>query len=123
MEQSGYSIIGWIAFVGNYLPRQCGTATFTTDLCKAIAGECRGTACIAIPVNDTEAGHAYPDRLRLELVEKDIESCRRASQVQKGRAGRLIGSNVARTGDTRVGAAAADCDFRGANIKPSRGEG
>ena len=26
-----------IAFIGNYLPRQCGIATFTTDLCTAIA--------------------------------------------------------------------------------------
>jgi len=26
-----------IAFVGNYLPRQCGIATFTTDLCKSVA--------------------------------------------------------------------------------------
>jgi hypothetical protein len=25
-----------IAFVGNYLPRQCGIATFTTDLCSAL---------------------------------------------------------------------------------------
>jgi hypothetical protein len=28
-----------IAFVGNYLPRQCGIATFTTDLCTALAVE------------------------------------------------------------------------------------
>lgn len=26
-----------IAFIGNYLPRQCGIATFTTDLCQAVA--------------------------------------------------------------------------------------
>ena len=29
--------INRIAFVGNYLPRQCGIATFTTDLCEAVA--------------------------------------------------------------------------------------
>jgi len=28
-----------IAVIGNYLPRQCGIATFTTDLCEAIAAE------------------------------------------------------------------------------------
>jgi hypothetical protein len=28
-----------VAFVGNYVPRQCGSATFTTDLCEAFAGK------------------------------------------------------------------------------------
>ena len=28
-----------IAFIGNYLPRECGIATFTTDLCTALATE------------------------------------------------------------------------------------
>src|SRR5512143_1631842 len=73
------STIDRVAFVGNYLPRQCGIATFTTDLCEAIAAEYKGTACIAIPVNDTEAGYAYPDRVRFELTERDIESYRRAA--------------------------------------------
>ncbi|MCK7483747.1 MAG: hypothetical protein M0C28_47180 [Candidatus Moduliflexus flocculans] len=31
------SAIRRIAFIGNYMPRQCGIATFTTDLCEAIA--------------------------------------------------------------------------------------
>ena len=35
------STINRIAFIGNYLPRQCGIATFTTDLCEAIAAEYR----------------------------------------------------------------------------------
>ncbi|TAK64790.1 MAG: hypothetical protein EPO24_03055, partial [Bacteroidetes bacterium] len=56
------SIINRIAFIGNYLPRQCGIATFTTDLCEAIALECNDTTCIALPVNDIEAGYDYPPR-------------------------------------------------------------
>ena len=68
-----------IAFIGNYLPRQCGIATFTTDLCEAIAAEHNDTTCIAVPVNDIEGGYAYPSRVRFELAEKDIESYRRAA--------------------------------------------
>jgi glycosyltransferase involved in cell wall biosynthesis len=80
MEQSAnHSPIKRIAFIGNYLPRQCGIATFTTDLCEAIAAEHRGTTCIAVPVNDIEAGYAYPARVRFELTEKDLESYRRAA--------------------------------------------
>ena len=33
------STINRIGFIGNYLPRQCGIATFTTDLCESIAAE------------------------------------------------------------------------------------
>ncbi len=73
------STINRIAFVGNYLPRQCGIATFTTDLCEAIAAEYGETTCIALPVNDIEAGYAYPTRVRFELTEKDIDSYRRAA--------------------------------------------
>jgi glycosyltransferase involved in cell wall biosynthesis len=68
-----------IAFIGNYLPRKCGIATFTTDLCEAVAAEYRETTCIALPVNDIEEGYAYPPRVRFELTEKDIESYRRAA--------------------------------------------
>ena len=73
------SSINRIAFIGNYLPRQCGIATFTTDLCESIAARYTGTTCIALPVNDIEAGYAYPARVRFELIEKDIESYRRAA--------------------------------------------
>ncbi|MBI2090270.1 MAG: glycosyltransferase family 4 protein [Deltaproteobacteria bacterium] len=68
-----------IAMLGNYLPRQCGIATFTTDLCEAIAAEYGGTTCIALPVNDIETGYAYPARVRFELTEKDIDSYLRAA--------------------------------------------
>src|SRR5258706_14893193 len=68
-----------IGFIGNYLPRQCGIATFTTYLCEAIASEYPETTCIALPVNDIEAGYAYPSPVRFELEEKDIDSYRRAA--------------------------------------------
>src|ERR1700690_330993 len=71
--------IGRVAFIGNYLPRQCGIATFTTDLCETMAVEYNDISCIALPVNDTEAGYQYPPRVRFELIEKDIESYRRAA--------------------------------------------
>ena len=78
-DNSTKSILNRIAFIGNYSPRQCGIATFTTDLCEAIATQYRQTTCIALPVNDTEAGYAYPPRVRFELTEKDIDSYRRAA--------------------------------------------
>lgn len=68
-----------IAFIGNYLPRLCGIATFTTDLCAAVSAVNKRTTCIVLPVNDTDDGYEYSDRVRFELKEKDISSYRRAA--------------------------------------------
>lgn len=68
-----------VAFIGNYLPRQCGIATFTTDLSEALGNAFPETTCIALPVNDVEGGYAYPSRVRFEINEKDIDSYHRAA--------------------------------------------
>jgi glycosyltransferase involved in cell wall biosynthesis len=68
-----------MAIVGNYLPRQCGIATFTTDLCDAISAEYGSTRLFAVPVNDTELGYAYPERVRLALQQDDLSSYEQAA--------------------------------------------
>jgi glycosyltransferase involved in cell wall biosynthesis len=57
-----------IAFVGNYSPRICGIATFTTDLCEATAKLLSPRSNVfALAVNDTEQGYAYPRRVEFTL--------------------------------------------------------
>ncbi len=68
-----------IAFVGNYLPRECGIATFTTDLCTALAAEYGQERLFAIPVNDPHAQYDYPDQVRLELEQEERYSYERAA--------------------------------------------
>ncbi|MGA3132498.1 MAG: glycosyltransferase family 4 protein [Terracidiphilus sp.] len=68
-----------IAFVGNYLPRECGIATFTTDLCIALAAEYGEGRLFAIPVNDPDSNYDYPKQVRLELEQDDIASYERAA--------------------------------------------
>jgi len=68
-----------VAIVGNYLPRQCGIATFTTDLCEALSAEYEATQLFAVPVNDTEAGYNYPARVRFELSEGEVSSYQQAA--------------------------------------------
>ena len=69
-----------IAFIGNYLPRQCGIATFTTDLCTAVAAEYGAARLFAIPVNDPDSSYDYPDCVRLELSQEDQTSYERAAE-------------------------------------------
>jgi glycosyltransferase involved in cell wall biosynthesis len=68
-----------IAFVGNYLPRECGIATFTTDLCTALAAEYGEGRLFAIPVNDPDSRYEYPKQVRLELEQEDLASYERAA--------------------------------------------
>jgi glycosyltransferase involved in cell wall biosynthesis len=70
---------GRIAVVGNYLPRHCGIATFTTDLCDAIHAEYGATELLALPVNDTAQGYTYPARVRFEISEDNLASYRQAA--------------------------------------------
>ncbi|SHK47145.1 glycosyltransferase family 4 protein [Rhodothermus profundi] len=69
-----------VAFVGNYLPRQCGIATFTTDLCEAVAAAASELTCFAVPINDRTDGYAYPPRVRFEIPEEDLTAYRRAAE-------------------------------------------
>jgi glycosyltransferase involved in cell wall biosynthesis len=69
-----------IAVIGNYLPRKCGIATFTTDLCDSIHSEYCTTELLVLPVNDTEEGYSYPVRVRFELSQNELASYRQAAE-------------------------------------------
>jgi len=66
--------------IGNYLPRQCGIATFTTDLCAAISSEYGTARLLALPVNDTEPGYDYPARVRWSLAQDHLRSYQEAAE-------------------------------------------
>jgi len=70
---------GRIAFLGGFPPRLCGIATFTHDLCEAVATEAPDALCFSGAVNDRIEGYDYPGRVRFELDEKDLDSYRRAA--------------------------------------------
>ncbi len=65
--------------LGNHMPRQCGIATFTTDLTDAIAAEFPAIDCFVLAMNDPGHRHAYPERVRFEIAESEIASYRRAA--------------------------------------------
>src|SRR5271166_3646029 len=69
-----------IAVIGNHLPRQCGIATFTTDLCNAIAAEYGATQLMVVAINDGQSSYPYPKRVRFEIREDNLASYRAAAE-------------------------------------------
>jgi len=65
-----------IAVIGNHIPRQCGIATFTTDLSNAIAAEYGAAVLSVVAVNDQQSSYAYPTRVRFQIDEGDVSSYR-----------------------------------------------
>ena len=54
--------------LGTHVPRLCGIATFSHDLCEAICQELKQQqACHFVAVNDSPDGYAYPPRVRFEV--------------------------------------------------------
>src|SRR6201998_93206 len=68
-----------IAFLGDHLPRHCGIATFTSDICDAIATEFPQCQCVVGAVNERPEGYDYPARIRFEIDENELDSYRRAA--------------------------------------------
>ena len=68
-----------IAFLGDYLPRKCGIATFTSDLLGAVAARRPRSRCFAVPVNDVGERYRYSEVVRFEIEEQELKSYRQAA--------------------------------------------
>jgi len=68
-----------VGFIGDYLPRKCGIATFTADLCGAVASQYRSVDCIVVPVNDVAEGYDYPPEVHFEFAQQELDSYRQAA--------------------------------------------
>ncbi len=61
-----------VALIGNYLPRQCGIATFTTDLAAAIVENDPSIDCFTVAMNDRPEGHDYPAAVRFQISQNKL---------------------------------------------------
>jgi glycosyltransferase involved in cell wall biosynthesis len=74
-----HSKVRKIAFVGDYLPRKCGIATFTSDLLTSVAATHPQSQCLAVAVTDIKGGYEYPEVVRFEIEEQDLPAYLRAA--------------------------------------------
>jgi glycosyltransferase involved in cell wall biosynthesis len=75
-----YEGIDSVAVIGNYLPRQCGIATFTTDLVEGLSAEAPDIYCWAAAMNDKPEGYPYPKKVRFEINQNKLSDYSVASQ-------------------------------------------
>lgn len=61
------------------MPRQCGIATFTSDLRMAIAGEYPEASCKVVAMTDPDVEHAYPDCVSYEIHQEDTAAYTQAA--------------------------------------------
>ncbi len=74
-----HSKVRKIAFVGDYLPRKCGIATFTSDLLTSVAAAHPQSQCLTVAVTDIKGIYEYPEVVRFEIEEQDLLSYLRAA--------------------------------------------
>jgi len=67
-----------IAFIGDYLPRKCGIATFTHDLRLAVAKETHAE-CVVVTIDDIAVGYAYAGEVQFQIAEKELDEYRAAA--------------------------------------------
>ncbi len=69
-----------VAVIGNYLPRRCGIATFTTDLVEGLSAQAPDMDIWAAAMNDRPEGYLYPDKVRFEIGQSKLSDYGTASQ-------------------------------------------
>lgn len=75
-----YEGIGSVAVIGNYSPRRCGIATFTTDLVEGLSAEAPDIFNWAAAMNDKPGGYAYPAKVRFEINQNKLSDYGTAAQ-------------------------------------------
>jgi len=61
-----------VAFIGNYLPRRCGIATFTQNLHRAVSTARPDLETCVVAMTDSDHTYDYPQAVRFEIHDEAI---------------------------------------------------
>ncbi|MCC6681398.1 MAG: glycosyltransferase family 4 protein [Phycisphaeraceae bacterium] len=70
-----------VAFVGTYVPRQCGLATFSQNLVRAITDADSTIDITVVAVNDRRNAFRYPSMVKHQIVQQCREDYRRVTEI------------------------------------------
>ena len=68
-----------VLFIGTYVPKECGIATFTSDLLNSVSGEYNDVHCEVIALNDPSETYNYPEEVVFQIERDKIEDYYRAA--------------------------------------------
>ena len=66
--------VNHIALIGNFLPRQCGIATFTTDTYQALRARFPDTRVDVYAMDDHPGRYAYPEAVTAAIPQHDLSA-------------------------------------------------
>jgi glycosyltransferase involved in cell wall biosynthesis len=69
-----------VAFIGNYLPRRCGIATFTYDIHRAVSAARPDIATSVIAMTDPGRSYDYPQAVSFQVHDEKIDDYRQAAK-------------------------------------------
>ena len=73
-----------VAFIGNYLPRLCGIATFTQDLHRAVSTTRPDLETSVVAMTDSDRTYDYPPAVRFEIHDETIGDYVKAAEFLNG---------------------------------------
>ncbi|PAV13785.1 glycosyl transferase [Methanosarcina spelaei] len=68
-----------VLFIGTYVPKECGIATFTFDLLNSVSREDNDVHCEVIALNDPSETYDYPEEVVFQIQRDRIEDYYRAA--------------------------------------------
>ena len=68
-----------VALIGSYLPRQCGIATFTAGLARAMLENKPAIDCSIVAMNDRAEGYEDPDEVKFQISQDNLSEYRLAA--------------------------------------------
>lgn len=79
-----------VVYVGTFVPRTCGIATFTNDLATSIAQEMGGKPYRVVAITDRPEGYDYPPEVTFEIRQNVIRDYARAAEYLNGSSAQIV---------------------------------
>lgn len=79
-----------VVYVGTFVPRTCGIATFTNDLGTSVAQEMGGKPYRVVAITDRPEGYDYPPEVTFEIRQNVIRDYARAAEYLNGSSAQIV---------------------------------